>query len=85
MPSFHGDHFDGGPCAAEYSIAPEQIQPSCSRTDETGTLFIRITRKALPKKDYRPILEAALDAEADFNKFAADNNREEVLGLAGQP
>lgn len=54
MPSFHGDHFDGGPCAAEYSIAPEQIQPSCSRTDETGTLFIRITRKALPKKDYRP-------------------------------
>ncbi|MEO6607695.1 MAG: leucyl/phenylalanyl-tRNA--protein transferase [Aestuariivirga sp.] len=39
----------------------------------------------IPKKEYRPILEAALDAEADFNKFTADNDREEVLSLAGHP
>jgi leucyl/phenylalanyl-tRNA--protein transferase len=39
----------------------------------------------ISKKEYRPILEAALDAEADFSKFNADNDREMVLALASQP
>ena len=36
----------------------------------------------IAKADYKPILDEALDNEADFSKFTADNNREEVLKLA---
>ena len=38
----------------------------------------------IAKAEYKPILDEALDNEANFKKFTADNNREEVLKLAAQ-
>ncbi len=36
----------------------------------------------VPKKEYRPILDEATEADADFFAFTGDNNIEEVLRLA---
>ncbi len=36
----------------------------------------------LPKKEYRPILDAATEADADFFAFKNDKNVEQVLGLS---
>ena len=36
----------------------------------------------VPKKEYRPVLDAATEADADFFAFTGDNNFDQVLQLA---